>query len=336
MSKLFSKWINRNPYSRSENVSFMIPYGMNESLRQPPPREPSPFEKLRRIAERVKEPSAYERAKAVGDLLRSRAVTGNAALDKIACGHRGIASPRTADRGPDRDLFDRKFADALSSLHGKTASGSYVGGGFGAARKMTKGATPATARTPLPDAAFDVMNQLSTLLRQNIVAALTSPTMPDEYRWSNWITVLRSQIDAECKLMGINPDALLDSLDGKFFDPMVQDAPFELPADINIGAAPPFRDTNSTRPFATGGKLARRENGSPEQFEAYALAVVHTELPTSLKCQVVALNDVRKRLGRAEWQKVKRDPVYQALVKAIGSLPRLTNPMRMAALSLIH
>jgi hypothetical protein len=210
-----------------------------------------------------------------------------------------------------------------------------------------------------------------------VVAALTQPTTePDKWRWSQWITELRDKINAECKELGIDPKALLRTLDQRqrqFMDPMTQNNIFQPPGEATANPFPwpaaltpphaeralgPFADTDNGRKFAQfaqfsgtergqqlrkfydygraapGADVRKGEDGSPAELEAYAKVVVRSELDRGLQKQVLAFHDARKRAGPAAWRKVKREPMFRALRRAIVDHRGLTETMKGACLTL--
>jgi hypothetical protein len=156
-----------------------------------------------------------------------------------------------------------------------------VARGFGVAPRVVKTTSDinldSAAVKPLSEDALDGLNQLSTGLRQSVVAALTQAPGADKYRWSQWITELRDRINEEFKAMGVDPSALLRALDQKkdFFDPMVQDHLFAPPTGANVGPdandpfswpaelTPPASERRGLGPFANtinGQKFAKFSN----------------------------------------------------------------------------
>jgi hypothetical protein len=141
-------------------VTLLLPYGMNAALNthklpRPPARSAEDWAALGKAAERAKaaEPSAAERAAAIGKMLQSgelRAGSGGgmnarfggnaaggpvtkAALAKFGSGER----PAVTDR-PDRDWLDKQVAAYIAKAPGVNPVNGRVMGAFGNGARMTK------------------------------------------------------------------------------------------------------------------------------------------------------------------------------------------------------
>jgi hypothetical protein len=333
-------------------MSLLMPNGMNESLRHPPPRE-STWDALAKMAAQAEacEPSPERRAAAVGNLILSgrlkvaSGLNGKEALSKRACDGRrfGLQTDHPVGAG-----VRRAVAAKLATTPGFTPWGQPASLGFGRAVRKLKNvndshlgplpnpAAPPPA-APISDRARAVLDQLTSGLRQRVVSAFMAPPEmmePDAYRWNMWITELRDAIDAECEAMGIDGAALIRSLPpAPHFDPMVQDHPF-VPPEGAPGRVVPPASPREPGPFASN-KVAKR--GAPLRKRASEiLSQALSSLPTYLRHLVLSFADVRKRVTAAEWREVmKRDSLYASLQTLIGGQNQLTRDEKATLLELI-
>jgi hypothetical protein len=200
------------------------------------------------------------------------------------------------------------------------------------------------------------------------------PASPnDQYKWAQSIVAISQQVRAMCDDMGLDASALLDALSRRldFFDPMVSSRPSRpTPAAASISpniedpasffdVEPPEKPmevdpqfagadrTDQNPDFSNKMVLAKfykvgRETGKDicktptqrEMLEDHA-KVVLSDFPTSLRNQIMSLHAARNRTPHAEWAKVQRTPLYQSIVKAIGSMNGLSDQLRGACMSLV-
>lgn len=275
-------------------MSLLLPYGLNAALKRTDPpfgaaadltKAAADLRKLETIAKKA-EPSARERAEAVGKMLMSGALragagaNGNAALTKRAQERR---YPIMHD-DPTKAQLNKQIGAALAGLRGNRGHPSMgrIGTGspgVGAHVRTLKAANdrnmpnlPGVQGPMIDDNAVAILNALpDARVRNGAINAvmMRPPANPnDGYRWVQSIVELREQINEMCREMGLDPTALTDLLDRRveFYDPMAQTGPataapsnsnLDPPVPIDPGPFAGSTRTDLNPDFAVDEKLAK-------------------------------------------------------------------------------
>jgi hypothetical protein len=353
------------------------------------------FRKLQKVAE-ASDPTPKQRSETIGKLLQSGMLRpGSGYLNKRAQERR---FPIEHD-DPEKASLNKQVGVALARQPGHAfypgmaisdSLSKIASSGVGsAARKMVDennaNLLPLNARylpgqegPSISEGAIEVMNSLpDARVRQGVVNVLLSrPPLSnnDRYVWLQSIITLREQINEMTAAIGLDPSALIDTLDRRaefFFDPMVQDRPsrptspassvspniddpasfFDVPAPeepmaVNPNFAgsdrtdlqPDFRNKSVLAKFYKGLKTGQDICKTPSQremLEDHAKVVLKCDFPSGLRNQIMSLHAARNRTPHAEWLKVQRTPIYKSIVNAIANMKGLSDQLRGACISLI-
>ncbi len=342
------------------------------------------FQKLQKVAE-AGDPTPQQRSETIGKLLQSGMLRGGATNDLA----KRAESRRIRFDDPEKARLNKQVGAALARQPGHSLGGALSKIGVGSdVRKMVAdnnaNLLPLNARylpgqegPSISEGAIEVMNSLpDARVRQSVVNVLLSrPPLSnnDRYVWLQSIITLRDQINEMTAAMGLDPSALIDTLDrrAEFYDPMVQDRAsrptspassvspniedpasfFDVPApDEPMAVNPNFAGSDRTdlQPDFRGQKLAKfykvgRDLGRDtcqtptqrEQLEQYAQMLLRSDFPPDLRKHILTIHEGRNRAGEAEWARVQKTPVYKAIINAIHTMRGLTPQMKGACMALV-